>query len=81
MADMNTEAVSKKNSKESFTEKFSKWFKGLKAEYNKIVWEGKEQVTRETVAVVIITAIVGVLIAIVDYILKYGIDILTKWSL
>ena len=81
MADMNTEAVAKKNSKDSFTEKFSKWFKGLKAEYNKIVWESREQVTRETIAVIIITALVGILIAIVDYILKYGIDILTKWSL
>ena len=59
-------------------EKISTWFKGLKAEYNKIIWESKESVTKQTVAVVIITVILGVVIAIVDYILKYGIDILTS---
>ena len=59
-------------------EKISTWFKGLKAEYNKIIWESKDDVTKETVAVVIITVILGVIIAIVDWILKNGIDFITK---
>ena len=59
-------------------EKFSTWVKGLKAEYNKIIWESRDDVTKETIAVVIITVILGVIIAIVDWILKNGIDFITK---
>ena len=59
-------------------EKISTWFKGLKAEYNKIIWESRDDVTKETIAVVIITVILGVIIAIVDWILKNGIDFITK---
>lgn len=58
-------------------EKISTWFKGLKAEYNKIIWESKESVTKQTVAVVIISVVLGVIIAIVDWVLKYGVDFLT----
>ena len=58
-------------------EKISTWFKGLKAEYNKIIWESKENITKQTVAVVIISVILGVIIAIVDWVLKYGVDFLT----
>ena len=59
-------------------EKLSTWFKGLKAEYNKIVWESREQIAKQTVAVVVITVILGVIIAIVDWVLQNGIDFITK---
>lgn len=59
-------------------EKISTWFKGLKAEYSKIIWESKDDVTKESIAVVIITVILGVIIAIVDWLLKNGIDFITK---
>jgi len=78
MADNNTEkTVSKKNGK-SFSEKVSAWWKGLKAEYAKIVWDSKESVTKQTTAVVIISVILGIIIAIVDWLLKNGIDFITK---
>ena len=77
MADNNTGKTAKKNG-QSIGDKIGAWWKGLKAEYNKIIWENKETVGKQTVAVVIITVILGVVIAIVDYILKYGIDILTS---
>ncbi len=44
MADNNTEKTVKKNG-QSFTDKISLWWKGLKSEYSKIVWENKESVT------------------------------------
>jgi len=78
MADNNTEkAVAKKNG-QSLSVKLSAWWKGLKGEFNKIVWEDKESVTKETTAVVIITVILGIIIAIVDWVLKNGIDFITK---
>ena len=77
MADNNTEKTVKKGG-QSLGTKISAWWKGLKSEYAKIIWENKESVTKQTTAVVVITVILGVIIAIVDWLLKNGIDIITK---
>ena len=77
MADNNTEKTVKKNG-QSLGDKISTWFKGLKSEYSKIVWENRESVTKQTTAVVVITVILGIIIAIVDWLLKNGIDFITK---
>ncbi len=50
------------------------WFKGLKAEFAKIVWPNKEETTRQTIAVVAISFVVGIIIAILDMGLQYGLD-------
>ena len=77
MADNNTEKTVKKGS-QSLGAKISAWWKGLKGEYSKIVWENTESVTKQTTAVVVITVILGIIIAIVDWVLKNGIDFITK---
>lgn len=66
-----------KNGQEA-VKKGKSWFKGLKAEYNKIIWENKETVTKQTISVVSISVVVGILIAVIDMILQYGIDFLIK---
>ena len=52
------------------------WFKGLKAEFKKIVWPDKESLGKQTVAVVIITAVLSVVIALLDAVVKFGIDVI-----
>ena len=52
------------------------WFKGLKAEYNKIVWPDRKTVIRQTVAVVLTSLALGIVIKLLDIILSYGIDML-----
>ena len=42
------------------------WTKGLQAEFKKIVWPEQQTLVKQTVAVVVITAIIGVLISAVD---------------
>ena len=42
------------------------WIKGLQAEFKKIIWPDKQTLVKQTVAVVSITAVVGVFIAIID---------------
>lgn len=49
-------------------------FKGLKAEFKKIVWPDRETVRKESIAVVLSTAFLGVLIAVLDAVIKLGID-------
>ena len=56
------------------SEKAGSWFKGLKAEFNKIAWETRENVTKQTISVIAVSVIVGVIIAILDIIMQYGID-------
>ena len=50
------------------------FFKGLKAEFNKIVWPDQETVGKQTVAVVAVIAALGIIIAILDFIIKWGLS-------
>jgi len=52
--------------------------KSLKSEFSKIIWPGKEELTRQTIAVVCISVVMGALIALIDLALGYGIDFLVK---
>ena len=52
------------------------WFDGLKAEFAKIIWPDKKSLGRQTVTVVIISVILGIIIAILDYAIQHGVDFL-----
>ena len=54
------------------------WFKGLQAEFKKVIWPDKKTLARQTTAVVAVSVVLGALIAVVDVILRYGIDFLVK---
>ena len=54
------------------------WFKGLKAEFKKIVWPDQKSLTKETAAVVIVSVVVGVIISVVDLVARFGIEFLVK---
>ncbi|HBI73438.1 MAG TPA: preprotein translocase subunit SecE [Lachnospiraceae bacterium] len=60
------------------TEKTSKrsWFKGLKSEYKKIVWPDKEALTKQSIAVVIVTVILGLIISALDALIELGIGVI-----
>lgn len=51
-------------------------FSQIKAEFKKVVWPDKTSAAKQTVAVVVISVVLGVIIAILDFIFKYGIDFL-----
>lgn len=65
---------------ENNTEKAPKtsWFAGLKAEFGKIIWPDKKSLTRQTIAVVAVSVILGLIISILDIIIKYGVDVLVN---
>ncbi len=50
------------------------FFKGLKSEFKKIVWPDKKTLTKETTAVVVISVILGIMISIIDLVIKFGFD-------
>ena len=67
------------------TEKLEKapkksWFAGLKAEFKKIIWPNKQSLTRQTVAVIATSVVLGLIIALMDYIIQFGVDFLVGLS-
>ena len=60
-----------KTSKPSF-------FQGVKSEFKKISWPDKQSTFKQSVAVVSISIVVGLIIAILDYVLQYGVNFLTS---
>ena len=77
-------ADSAKNEKKVKNEKAAKqsaksgFFKGVKAEFKKISWPDRESVIKQSVAVVCISVVLGAVIAILDFIMQYGVGFLTS---
>ena len=64
-----SENAAKKTKKPSF-------FKGVKAEFKKITWPDKTSLLKQTIAVISVSVVVGVVIAIMDFFIQYGVNIL-----
>ena len=56
------------------------WFDGRKAEFKKIIWPDQKSLVKQTSAVVAVSIVLGMIIAILDFIFKYGVDILVNIS-
>lgn len=54
------------------------WFAGLKAEFQKIIWLDRKSLGKQTVAVIIVSVILGAIIAVLDLGIQYGIDFLVN---
>ena len=54
------------------------WFKGLKSEFSKIIWPDRQSLTKETVAVLAVSVLLGVIISVVDLIVRFGIEFIVK---
>ena len=64
------------------TEKTPKtsWLEGIKQEYKKISWTDRKSVTKQTIAVVSVSVVVGLMIAIMDWMIQYGVDFILGLS-
>ncbi|MBQ4424524.1 MAG: preprotein translocase subunit SecE [Lachnospiraceae bacterium] len=51
------------------------FFKGVKSEFKKIIWPSKGTVAKETGAVIFFGVVLGVLIAIIDAVVKFGLGL------
>jgi preprotein translocase subunit SecE len=58
--------------------KAQKFFAGVKAEFGKIIWPGREDIIKQTTAVVVVSAISCALIAVLDYAFEFGMNYLTS---
>ena len=62
-------------SKENASKKQKKsFFKGLKTEFGKIIWPDRKTVGKQTVAVIACSSALGLIIALLDLIIKFGLS-------
>ena len=52
------------------------WWEGVKAEFRKIIWPTQQDLAKKTTVVVVCSVILGVIIAILDFLIQHGIDFL-----
>jgi preprotein translocase subunit SecE len=57
---------------------FSESFKGLKAEFRKIVWPTREELLKQTIAVVVVSVVLGLVIAALDWAFQLGFGAIIK---
>lgn len=60
------------------TQKKESWIKGLATEFKHIVWPKKSVVARDTGTVLVVAIVLGVAVAVFDFFLQYGMDLLMK---
>jgi len=65
------------STKDKETKKKPSFFKGLKKEFKKISWPNKNDTTKQTASVVVVSVILGLIIAFLDTIIQYGVDYIT----
>ena len=66
-------------SEKTNSKKKPSFFKGLKKEFRKVTWPDKEDIKKETIAVVVVTVLLGVAITFLDTAFKTGVLFLTNF--
>ncbi|MFA9466941.1 MAG: preprotein translocase subunit SecE [Velocimicrobium sp.] len=54
------------------------FFRGIKSEFKKIIWPDKEYLAKQSVGVVAISVILGIVISVIDLGIKFGVDKILK---
>lgn len=52
------------------------FFAGVKSEFKKIIWPDRRETLKQSVAVVAISIVAGVIISVIDYVAKNGVEFL-----
>ena len=50
------------------------FFHKVKSEFKKIVWPDKDTLIKQSAAVIVITIVLGVIISLIDIVIKFGMD-------
>lgn len=68
------------SAKSEGTAKPVKFWEGVKSEFKKITWPAKDALLKQSVAVVIISVVIGAIITILDFGIQYGVEFITTLS-
>lgn len=62
----------------SAKDRFSTYVRGVKAELKKVIWPGKKDLINYTGVVILISAIVAILVYVLDLIIHGGLSLIIK---
>ena len=60
------------------TAKKKSFFAGLHAEFKKVIWPDKNTLAKQTAAVVSVSVVLGAIIAVIDFLVQNGVDLLVR---
>ena len=66
------------SSKASLFERIRTFFEGVRAEYSKIIFPNQEDLKKETIAVIVASFFISVLILLIDTVFKFGLGFILK---
>ena len=69
-----------RNDSKANQSKLSVFWKGVKAEFKKIIWPDRDTLVKQLVAVLCVTVIAAVLIAVIDFGAQNLIELLTTFK-
>lgn len=72
----NTANTNEKAPKKGVFAGMKSWFKGLKSEFKKIIWPDKDTLVKESAAAIVITVILGIVIALIDMVIEAGLHLI-----
>ncbi|MBO5072159.1 MAG: preprotein translocase subunit SecE, partial [Eubacterium sp.] len=52
------------------------FFKNLKSEFKKCTWPKKEELVKQSALVIVVSVVLGVVIAGIDWVIRYGLQML-----
>ena len=58
--------------------KISDFWKGINTEFKKIVWPTKDDIVKQTIAVISSSIVLGIIISILDFIFKFLLNFVLK---
>ena len=64
--------------KKNIFQRIAGYFRGVSAEFGKIIWPSKERFVKETTVAVVVSVVLCLIIAILDAIMRFGVGILVK---
>ena len=72
----NTANTKEKPPKKGIFAGMKSWFRGLKSEFKKIIWPDKDTLVKESAAAIVITVILGIVIALIDMVIETGLHLI-----
>ena len=54
------------------------FFKTVGVEFKKIIWPSRESVLKQSIAVTAVALVVGVMVALFDFLIQYGVNFITQ---
>ena len=72
--------MAKANAEKAEKRSIQGWFDGVKSEFRKIIWPDQKSLAKQTCAVVAVSIVLGIMIAILDFLFQHGVEILTNIS-